>query len=520
MLRNKPILNYCGLTIILSNVSRFDKINLLSGPAGVLINSWCLQPFCNSMQCDIQLADSFAGFIPETKAVILCGEYAMWKFCPQTKDNSLNEMRGSPLYVNELPAIATFFPQDCCDIKSYEQQLNEQSKDYNVEEEKQDDGDTKRYSPTTRSNYAFWIKQDFNKVKKLLLNGETKWPVEQQPIYRTYPPLDEVIEALKGHKDEYFYFDIETDIEEQNIQCFSFSFDGRIVYNVPILDYNYKWAYSNLHHIFRSLCNAVKQNIIVAHNGASFDCFILSLKYHIPVYRVYDTMLATHRCFPDVEKSLGHSTSLWTYQSFHKDEDSQGYRTNEQMYKRLQYCGKDVFTMFLIKQAIDKHAKRIPGLQQSIDCVNRSIVPYIVTSLQGIRYSQERLQKIKDYNDKLMTQYLRCINLLIGEEGMAEVRSIMKNKNTKAFPMSNPQCVNYFHNILEYPVMARGKPNKKTGDRAPSLAKKAMYRLALKYENPVIRFSLLFRELRKEYGSLEFNPWRDDNNSIIPKQYE
>jgi len=473
------------------------------------------------MQCDIQLADEVKDFWPETKAVILCGEYAMHKFCPSTKDNSLNEMRGSPLYVNSIPAITTFFPQDCCDIKSYEQQLNEQSKEYCVDDETEDEGDSKRLSPTKRANYAFWIKQDFKKIKHLLKNNLDKWPIEPEPIYRIYPPLDEVVNALDNPTDEHFYFDIETDIEEQNLQCFSFSYDSKIVYSVPVLDYNYKRAYSNIHYILRSLSNRLATQIVVAHNGGSFDALVMALKYRMGIHRMYDTMEAFHRCFPDIEKSLGHVTSLCTYQPFHKDEDSLGYHTPEQMDRRLRYCGKDVFTMALIKKWIDSHAKRIPGLQDSIDCVNASIIPYLTTALQGIRFSQERLQKTKDDNDGLMTQYIRCIDLLIGEEGMNEVISMFKNKrDIKAFPMSNPQCVNYFHKLLDYPVVVKGKPNKRTGDRRPSLAKKAMYRLALRYDNPVIRFTLMFRELSKEYSSLNFIPFRGDDDKIIPRNYD
>jgi DNA polymerase I-like protein with 3'-5' exonuclease and polymerase domains len=225
-------------------------------------------------------------------------------------------------------------------------------------------------------------------------------------------------------------------------------------------------------------------------------------------------MLAMHRCFPDLEKSLGHCVSMFTYERFHKDEDSTAYITHGQMMDRLRYCGKDVRTMFLTHKGIEAYAKTIPGLQHSIDTANDSIVPYLVTSLRGIKYNPTDVQKMCSENDELMMQYVRCCKLLIGEKGMGDVLAIVKGK-PKLFPGSNPQCAAYFHELLGYSVVARSK---KTGK--PSLAKYAMFKLALKYENPVIQFVLAYRHVQKEFGTLKFTPWKDDQNKIYetPKE--
>ncbi len=220
-------------------------------------------------------------------------------------------------------------------------------------------------------------------------------------------------------------------------------------------------------------------------------------------------MMAMHRCFPDIEKSLGHCTSFWTWEMFHKDTDSRGYFTREQMMQKLRYCGKDVFTMRLIREKIQAYAKRIPGLESSIKCATDSIRPYTTCSMQGIPYSQEKVDVIKDENNRLMFQYVRIISLLIGEKGMADCKKAVKGK-PKWFPGSNSQVCEYFHNLLEYPVVARSQKTQK-----PSLGKKAMYKLALKHDNPVIMFVLLYRGVQKEYGSLKFHPWKDDNNKIL-----
>src|SRR5690349_11848764 len=99
MLRNKPRVRYCGLTIIMSNQSRFDTVNLLSAGGGHVINDYCLRPEFNMMMCDVRLTEDKSPFLPETKCLLLLGETAMHDWLPETRGNTLNEMRGSVFYV-------------------------------------------------------------------------------------------------------------------------------------------------------------------------------------------------------------------------------------------------------------------------------------------------------------------------------------------------------------------------------------------------------------------------------------
>ena len=512
MLRTKPKLAYCGLTIVLSNPSRFDTLSLLSATGGSLFNDWCLRPDNNIMQCDVRLADEVAPLLPNTKCVLLCGEYAMKKLLPELKSNSIGEMRGSPISKNGIIHIPTFFPQDAADLKTYEQQLNTESKEYQPdasEYDNDDEGDAKRHGKTARRNYAFWLRADTKKSQRIIRSNGSIPDDGRKPVELRINPLPDVcIKELTCTKGKLLYFDIETDYEEQNLQCFAFSFGDGVVYSVPVLDYNYRPANPHTHKILRALAVAIRDNTVVAHNGAAFDFFVLAYKYGIPVVSCYDTMIAMHRCYPDVEKSLGHCTSLWTYERFHKDEDSQGYMTRDQMYDRLRYCAKDVATMHMIHQEIIKFAATIPGLQDSINTAMNAIVPYLITSLQGIRYNHEKVAAISAENDGLMKQYLRCCNMLIGETGLKEIAQYIKGK-AKSFPGSNAQCCAYFHDILGYPVVARSKKTDK-----PSLAKNAMFKLALKHENPVLQFTLAFREVQKSFGTLQFHPWKDNNNNV------
>ena len=175
MLRNKPKGKYSGLTIVMSNPSRFDKEwkpgigNLLSANGGTLFND-CLQPELNSMLCDVRVMEDTSPWLEGTKCILLLGQAAMHQWCPDTRKNTLNEMRGSLLYVGEIPAIATFFPQDAADFKNYEQSHNELSKEYSggdeLSEDSEDEGDVKAFSLQLNVPITFsGLRQTYPKLK-------------------------------------------------------------------------------------------------------------------------------------------------------------------------------------------------------------------------------------------------------------------------------------------------------------------------------------------------------------------
>lgn len=492
----------------MSNPSRHDISKLLCGNGGLIFNNFCLRPELNVMQCDVRLLNETEPFLFGTKAILILGEKAMHTLLPETAGNSLNEMRGSLFYYKNIPTICSYLPQNAVDIyKDYESENNILAQNYNPDDalspgddEDEEEGDVKRHGRTKRTNYSFWLRKDVQKCKQLLVGFK---PPTIKASYKIWPPSHEIIRLLSSTKGQHLYLDLETDYEELNIQCFSFSFDGSTIYCVPILDYNYLPAYPDYYLIFRALSVGIRDNIVVAHNGAGFDFLVLTYKYHIAIKDSYDTLIAAHRCYPDVEKSLGHQTSLWTWEKFHKDEDSIGYRTQAQMMDRLRYCGKDVFTMYLIKQAIDEYAKTIPGLVQSISDAMDCIRPYLIATLAGIKVDQELVNQKVQENDRLMVQYNRIIEYFIGPVGLEDIRG---RKKLGMFAGSNPQCCKYFHEMLDYQVVGRGKPDI-TGHRNPSLGKKALYKLALKYENPIINMICAYRQVKKETGRLRFLTW-------------
>lgn len=506
MLRSKPKLNYSGLTVVLSNPSRFDKADLLTGNAGWFFSEMCLRPDINRHQCDVRVKEDKSPLLDGTKIVLLLGAAAAQDWL-NNKDNTLNEIRGCPYVINGIPHIASYYPQDCIDFKDYESSLNPESSgaidaldDSSDDDDDEGHNDKRRHGATKWRNFGFWLMKDCEKVKFILKHG---LPKVTEPNYIIYPSSEEVIRLLTTRKNEFLYFDCETDIEF-NITVFAFSYDTNNIYVVPCLLPDYSWGYSALAQIYRALAIGIRDNCLVAHNGCNFDFFVLAHKYHIAIRKVYDTLVAQHRCFPEQEKSLGHCTSLWTWEQFHKDEGDVPYSSLENAKRIWLYCGKDVFTMAMVKAGIDEYASRIPGLAESIKQANESIRPYLITSLQGLRYDKKALDTNVKENDRLMMQHLRWLEILVGKNNLDFIRG----KGKSPMPGSNPQCVKYFHDLLGYPVISRGKETK-DGTRNPSLGKKNMFKLRLKHDNPVIDICLAYRETAKETGALSFTPWKE-----------
>jgi hypothetical protein len=504
MLRHPPKFGYCGLTIVMSNPSRFDNVSLLSANGGGFFESECLYPFFNRHQCDIRLVGDKSPLLPETKGVLLLGEKSLQETTHTL--NSLGEMRGSPWRCPKtgILHIASYNPQDCVDVKNYEARLNPFLLREQNDTEDDEETSEKRHGKTNWTNYGFWLQSDTAKIARVILNGGQipyrfpEWECTK-PTYIVRPRAEQVIELLTNTKGQFLYFDMETDVPWMNMLCFAFSFDEKTIYTVPILLPNYTTAYTSLEtaKIMRALAIGARDSTLVAHNGASFDYLVLALKHKIAIRSVYDTLVAQHRCFPAVEKSLGHCISYWTYLPFHKDEGSGGYNNYQQAESLWSYCGKDVYTMVLVHKHQIEYAKSIKGLTASIDQAQRSIRPYIGTTLTGMLTDMEYTNKKISENDRLMMQYWRCIRLLVGED---TIRTLQAN-STKPMPSSNPQCVKYFHDMLGYKVVARSV---KTG--GPSLDEKSMYKLALRQNNPVIDFILKYRQTQKETSAMKFIP--------------
>lgn len=506
----KPTKPYSGITLVLSYPSRMDIDNksLLSGNARFFIQD-CFGEGYPLESMEIRTCSESSPFLKHTKAIVLFGEKSFHTLGGEkAKSYLLQEQRGYLLNVLEpYYVIATFSPQDCMDREDYESKFNEEIKQDKFNREfidltkrikLQDSSieqisDKRKHGNTSRENYRFWVSRDIRKIK-MHLEGVSKYlPSTEEFNFHIYPELKHVIERLRNLKDSVLCIDIETD-SELNITCMSIGFNKTVIC-VPLIRYDYSLAYNEntLALYMATLAKAIQRNTVVCHNSM-FDLFILAWKYNIPAgEKNYDTMLAHHRCFVDMEKSLGHCIShLLMWESFHKDEGIFEPKNRSQEEKLWKYNAKDVAATMLVYRALEQEAKNDTGIARSIEQSNECILPFLTMQLQGIRYNIDKLEEMKKENDRLLNHYLRAIKYLIGDDN---------------FLPSSPQQVSKYFERMNYAVINRSEL---TG-RA-SWNEEAQQELKLKLRdkdiyNPAIDFILKFREVRKEYGSLKFIPW-------------
>lgn len=514
MFHHPPVLPYKGLTIILSNASRFDTRQLLSGNAGDWFCNNLLQKVvgCNRYSCDIYDVEGFNSVSRTlregTKVLLLLGERAHQSITGL--DTSLGEHRGSPTF-KRIASIASYLPQDAFDPTNHEARLNAAASGYeedNDSDDDEDDSDIKsRHGRTKRSNYRFWLGKDMEKVGRILRNnGELI--AHHKPDYCIYPSAKDAIDCLNSYENTDFYFDIENDTE-YNVNCFGFSFgDDNPVFTLPMLRWDYSIAYQNIGEIVRALVKAMSKNTTIAHNGSGHDFIIMPWKYGIPWgSRLADTMIMAHRCFPMVEKSLGHVISLFTDLPYHKDEGVFMPQNTQQEQQLWQYNAKDVYAMREVKKGIVAYARTQPGLVESIQQANNSLVPYLTTVLQGLHYDEKKVEENLVTNDRILNGLLRLLSSAVGIDKLEEIRG----NGESSMPSSSPQCCRYFHDYCGYPVQGYGKVGK-NGKRNPSLNEKNFLKLIMKLEdkgikNPVIDIVLGYRTIAKESSMLRFEPW-------------
>lgn len=460
---------YSGLTVILDKPSRHDRTELCSGIAGAYFDSSLVaggNPAVHRNTIEIRtIQDLHLPYLDGTRCLLLMGEDTVEFF---KKDITLNEQRGAPFKWNGMNCIATYAPQDADDRRDFFS--GDDSDD--DEDDRESEGDKTTHGKTQRKNWRFWMRQDIKKAVRLTkLDLDSVIP---QPCYHYWPDSKTIISLLTETKGKDFYFDIETDKHLQ-MTCFGFSVDeGKNIYVVPMLQtYTIprKYYYDDTHLILRALTICLRDNTVVIHNS-SFDLFVLAWRYGMPLCgKVFDTMLAHNRCYIEVEKSLGHVLSFYTYLPYHKNEgifEPHNYVQTQQLYE---YNGKDVFGLTQIKPEILAHAQRL-GALESVEQVNRMVMPYLTMTLHGIKLNQDKMKEIVDYHERYNFQIKRVLSIITG------------------YPDFNPnswqQVSKYLYEDLRLPKPDKDPTNEKT-----------LLQLLLKRDVPAIYGVLKYRGNQK-----------------------
>lgn len=449
--------------LVLPRPSRFDKINerILAGPAEDLVNS-CLKDY------DVCYAADFNLTTPHEK-IILTGQASLDAFTP---GHDLNMHRGYVWTPPNRKIIATYWPQDCCDLQDYE------SDDDDDEASAGSNG--KDGSPTSRSNYRFWFMRDVEKLHRTPL-----------PIAHTYNLISNgaAAQILSSAQGQHLYFDLESH-PNNYITCFSFALGDGPVYTCSI--YYKECLEPQGLQCMAALARAFLNNKIIIHN-AGFDLPFLALYHNIPFGPdIEDTMLMGHRIWPEAEKSLAHAITLWLNEYYHKNTGGTwSPRTGAQLDTLLRYNSKDVATLRAIHKAQWRyaHASGDPGLVRSMVQVNSSIYNYLWAGLHGFPINGLTLAHHLRQRRADKEQWARIIKIAVGYE---------------MNPGSSQQLADYFIARLKYDVL------KRTESGEPCCNEATLYKYLLKYKNPAVRLILKYKRALKVAGELGFETWNHD----------
>ncbi len=497
------MLPYAGITVILNRPSRFDKSSLLdiNSKSGEFFTHQFSKVGISRAALNIQSSvgwDAKGKPLPEdTKCILALGEEAHYMLNVENTRTTLNENRGAPYYYRGIPVISTFAPQDSYDMQNYEDEFHGLDDD---EGEDNDKSFGKSHGKTSRKNYRFWLTRDIRKCFRISQEGVIKYNAD----YTIFPSMDDLLDILKKYKNHYLHIDIETDPETLDITCFAFAYEDPIttelvtpVFIVPIRRWYYACSYENPAEIFSSLAMAFKSNIVVTHNGHQFDLFVFAYKYRVPWGRQnWDTMIAFHRLFPEIEKSLGHGLSLFTDLPYHKNEGVFRPFNIEQEQQLWKYCGKDVFGMYEMRKQQELYGRKI-GATESMAFGNSLIPLYLTETFTGIRKNAQATTDIIVANELRITEVTKILYILVGRE-----------LNVK----SPPQMKVYLYGAkdkggLGLQPFFYGKVSKKTGKASPKADAKSLLKLQVKHGLASIAVILELRRLHKQTSSLKINYW-------------
>lgn len=483
-MRHKPLAIYSGLTIVLSQPSRFDTAQLISGFAGTSFDGF-LNPI-SRFQCDIRLASCQEPYLEGTKVILALGESALELFKPNPGNKlggHLDNYRGTVIPYSDKIVISTFSPQDAFDRRNYETGKDED------EEDTTENGE-KAHQKTKRRNFRFWLYQDVKKCVRILRLGRAEEPTYN---YKYYPSANEICSKLKATTNGKLFIDIETD-RNQTLTCFGISCQSNEILVVPWKRYNKTLAYteSECHEIIRSLAIAFRDNVVVCHNSM-FDLFVLAYKYKIPFpQRPYCTMIGWHRCYPEVEKSLGHLISYFTDCIYHKSDGVFDPQSSQQERSLWEYNGKDVSRMILVYEGLQKEIARL-ACERSVEQAQKSIRPYLTMQFKGMRIDTEAYINKFQECERRAAMLQRCLGVVTNKTGFN--------------PRSSQQVAKYLYSELGLECPDGDNPTKE----------ETLLKLLTKKECPSVKLILAIRGERKLASSLKFRLW---NNSFDNRELD
>lgn len=284
--------------------------------------------------------------------------------------------------------------------------------------------------------------RDLKKVRSLL---DGTYKPELEPTFIIKPTLQQSLEAIATIEQNpmaEWFLDIET--RGDTITCFGLSIPTikpNWAICIPIqTTTNAYWTAEEEQLIWKSLGEAFKLNSHCSNQNLAYDMDYMLDPYHIePSGFDFDPMIAHKLCYPEFDKGLDFTTSIYTNIPYYKDE-GKTWKQKVPDEKVWTYCCKDVWSTPKVSQAI-KLELSSQGLHETYLKRAHRFIPI------ALEMQRNRLKINLSWKDKL-SNLLESEKIKVHKELSSLVNIDEGNLNVK----SSPQIAKILYEDLGLPI--------------------------------------------------------------------
>jgi len=329
--------------------------------------------------------------------------------------------------------------------------------------------------------WAWWpyLAFDIQKAKANSLSPELSLPVRDLKIELT---ANEIISLLRGITSGEVAIDIEGGGPE-GISCISFAPRPDFSFVFTPGEFSPETQLLVLREIKRLLADPNVDKIL--HNGL-YDQFCLSWHWGCPIINLsWDTMLSAWEIYPEIKKSLRSQVSIFTNEPSYKYHKKS---KNQRLF--LEYNARDSAVTMELRQV---HESKMTPEQLEHFQFNMELLPIAAyMTRRGTLYDRAKQKEMHEKVTAEMQQKQAALELIIGSYVNINSPKQLKDLLYTRFGFE-PQ----------YEVKNGRKTDKLVTDR------KALLKLAKKFEHPLIPLILEWKHLEGKRKQLEFTPDKD-----------
>ena len=302
----------------------------------------------------------------------------------------------------------------------------------------------------------YWLSRDMSVICENSLFPEIKL---LKRYYHIRPTRIEIFDYLRNIRDNIFSIACDIEVKFENISCISFGISPTDVMTVPLIYENGEYFTLEDEIGFWSLVTTILEDPdieIIFQNGC-FDAMFFMRHLGIRTNNMQDTMVAQGLLFPDMPKSLGYQTSMYTDIVYYKDEGREAlrglYPDAAHWDRYWTYCAKDSAATFssyiwLTKELIRRrqttaYNRRVEIIPTLLYCQEQGL-PIDIPSLRA--------------HSKVVEKELQILYRKMEET------LIVKPDNIVTFCNSPKQLSNYFYKTLGHKPI-RNKKKRITTDK-------------------------------------------------------